>query len=238
LVFDLPRNVLVPVQEVDVRLVPGPHPVEIVHADAIEDVWKLESAANPALFDGRMILPSALRLRGGVLSGQCHEIRFATLLFWRRHKPAAAEHAFANAALVSSDGALVAIRMGPRTLNPGRVHFAAGSFEVQDFAGGRVDIGRNMRREVMEETGLDLAQTRRETGYHLFSQAGATVLFQCYHLADTAEAVADRIAAFVAGETEPEIEGPVIIRSADDTPRGLMPHMRPIIDWHFSRDAA
>ena len=46
--------------------------------------------------------------------------------------------------------------------------------------------------------------------------------------------VASRIRDFVAGESEPEIEEPVVIRNAHDLPDGLMPHMPPMIDWHFS----
>ena len=49
-----------------------------------------------------------------------------------------------------------------------------------------------------------------------------------------ADEVAQRISAFVAAEAEPEIDGPVVIRNADDLPDGLMPHMKPLIEWHFA----
>ena len=44
-----------------------------------------------------------------------------------------------------------------------------------------------------------------------------------------------RIRDFVASEAEPEIDGPVVIRDARDLPEGLMPHMPPLIDWHFAQ---
>ena len=47
-------------------------------------------------------------------------------------------------------GGLVAICMGPRTANPDRVYFASGSFEREDFPGGRLDVDFNMAREVRE----------------------------------------------------------------------------------------
>ncbi|MGO4831044.1 hypothetical protein AB4144_01905, partial [Rhizobiaceae sp. 2RAB30] len=58
-------------------------------------------------------------------------------MHWRR-RPSndSAQHAFAHAMLVSSDNALVAIRMGAHTASPGSVYFAAGSFEPKDFPGG------------------------------------------------------------------------------------------------------
>ena len=40
------------------------------------------------------------------------------------------------------------------------------------------------------------------------------------------------------GLNEPEIEEPVVIRNARDLPEGLMPHMQPMIDWHFSGGVA
>ena len=61
-----------------------------------------------------------------------------------------------------------------------------------------------------------------------------TVIFRRYYLDENADRVAARIRDFVAGEADPEIEGPVVIRHADERPPGLMPHMPPLIDWHFS----
>jgi 8-oxo-dGTP pyrophosphatase MutT (NUDIX family) len=94
-----------------------------------------------------------------------------------------------------------------------------------------------MVREVREETGLDISGARRAERHYALATERGTVIFRCYFLDETAEEIAARIRDFVAGESEPEIEEPVIIRNADDLPDGLMPHMRPLIDWHFSRRA-
>jgi 8-oxo-dGTP pyrophosphatase MutT (NUDIX family) len=232
--FDLPLERIAAVDAVDVRLAGGPHPFEVEQGAAIDLNWAREKAANPALFDGTVVLLSDLVLRGRTLAGTCHAVRYATLLHWRHSRPAGAHHAYAHAALVSSDNALIAIRMAAHTANPGKVYFAAGSFEPEDFVDGRVDVAANMAREVREETGLEIGAAPRDAGYHLFSRAGSTVIFQRYWLDETADGLADRIRAFVATETVPEIEGPVTIRSADDRPDGIAPHMLPIIDWHFS----
>ncbi|RUU07780.1 hypothetical protein EOD10_30810, partial [Mesorhizobium sp. M7A.T.Ca.TU.009.01.3.2] len=140
----------------------------------------------------------------------------------------------AHAMLVAGDNALVAIRMGPHTVNAGRVYFAAGSFEPIDFRDGLVDVDFNMIREVREETGLDLSGAERGKRYHAMSTSSGTVIFRRYHAAAPADEIARRISAFVATETEPEIEGPVIIRHAADLPDGLSPHMKPLIEWHFA----
>jgi 8-oxo-dGTP pyrophosphatase MutT (NUDIX family) len=235
--FDLPRRRIVPVSTVDVRIDPGPHPFSLEHADAIEANWQREKAANPALYDGEIVLLSSVAYSAGALVGRCHVVRYAALLHWRRGRPQGAEHAFAHAALVTSDGALLAIRMGRHTANPGRVYFAAGSFEPIDFPGGRVDLHANMARELMEETGLDLGQAEPDPQHHLYSADRTTVIFRRYRLPETADALAERISRFVAAESDPEIEGPVVIRSASDDPEGLVPHMRAIVDWHFSDPA-
>lgn len=232
--FDLPRRVVRPVSRIDVRLVDGPHPFEAANSEAIAANWREEVARNPALFDGEMVLLSHLRLDGETLTGRCHAVRYACMLYWRRHRGRAGiEHAFAFPALVSADGALIAVRMAAHTANAGKVYFAAGSFEPSDFVDGRVDLHGNMRREVLEETGLDLDLLRRDAVDHVYSEDGATVFFRRYWLEGTAAEIAGRIEDFVAAEREPEIEGPVVIASADERHDGMTPHMQAIVQWHF-----
>lgn len=233
--FNLPRKTIARVRDVDVRLDAGQHPFEAANEEAIEANWQAEVAANPALFDGRMMLLSSLELQGEHLTGRCHEVRYATLLHWRKHRAVAAEHAFAHAALISTDDCLVAIRMGAHTANPGAVYFAAGSFEVEDFVDGRCDPEANMVREVGEETGLDISALRREEEMHLFSLDSSTALFRRYWLDMTAAEAEAHIAAFVKGEAEPEIEGPVIIRRGAPMPEGIKPHMEAFVRWHFGQ---
>lgn len=233
--FDLPHDVILPVDTVDVRLDPGPHPFERDNERAIEENWLHEVAINPHIFDGQVALLSSLSYRDGLLAGRCHIVRYATFMYWRRNRqtPGAA-HAFAHAMLVSSDNKLVAIRMGTHTVNAGRIYFAAGSFELEDFRNGAVDVQANMVREVSEETGIDLAQAQAGQRYHILSTRSGMVIFRRYRIASTANAIISRINAFVAAQEQPEIARAVVIHSADDLPDELMPHMKPLIDWHFS----
>jgi 8-oxo-dGTP pyrophosphatase MutT (NUDIX family) len=233
--FDLPRDVIMPVGSVDVRLDPASHPFELANADAIQANWLKEIGANPALFDGRVVLLSHLTYADEALAGRCHEVRYATLLYWLRKRPAGgAGHAFAHAMLVSRDNALIAVEMGSHTVNAGRVYFAAGSFEPSDFPGGQVDLHLNMMREVLEETGLDIDTVRRDGGYIALSTDRGTVIARRYHLDADANEIAERIRAFVAAEPEPEIVGPVVIGSPRDLPQSAMGHMPRLVAWHFS----
>jgi 8-oxo-dGTP pyrophosphatase MutT (NUDIX family) len=236
--FDIPRGIILPVAQVDVSLDPEPHPFEAANRAQIDANWLTEKAANRALFDGEVSLLARLAYRDERLEGACHTIRFATFLYWRKTRPwPGAEHAFAHAMPVSSDGPLIAIRMGRNTTNPGKVYFAAGSFDPVDFPGGKVDVDFNMAREVAEETGLEIAGLPRDPNYHALSGAGGTVIVRRYFLPKPAEETAEAIRAFVAADPEPEIEEPVIIRNADDLPDGIMPYMATLIAWHFWRGA-
>lgn len=235
--FALPLGVIVPVEEIDVRLDPSQHPFEQGREDAIAENWRREIAAKPALFDGTVVLLSEFGYDGGRLFGRCHAVRYSTFMYWRTDRVGTAAHAFAHPMLVTKDNALIAIRMGAHTVNAGRVYFAAGSFEPEDFPNGLVDPHGNMVREVREETGLDISAVRRGDRHYALATERGTVIFRRYFLDGTADEIASRIRDFVASEAEPEIEDPVVIRNTGDLPEGLMPHMPQMIDWHFSRPA-
>jgi 8-oxo-dGTP pyrophosphatase MutT (NUDIX family) len=232
--FSIPHGVVFAMDAVRLRLDAAPHPYETQNAQAIELNWQRERARNPALFDGRTALMSELHLRNRRLEGVCHTVRFATLMHWRRMGTNPGEHVFAHAMPVTADGALIAVRMAGHTANAGRVYFAAGSFEPEDFRSGFADADGNMLREVLEETGLDFTSLPREAGYHAHAGEVGTVIARRFYLDAPASEVAARIERFVAGETNPEIEAPVIIRGPGDAPDNLAPHMRPLIDWHFA----
>lgn len=233
----LPTGVILPVDDIDVVLDPSPHPFEMGNEGAIAENWKREVARKPALFDGMVVLLSQFGYRDGHLYGRCHPVRYSTFLYWRKDRAGTAVHAFAHPVLVSADNALVAIRMAAHTVNAGKVYFAAGSFEPDDFPGGRVDAHGNMVREVMEETGLDISDVRRGARHHVLATDQGTVIFRRYFLDEDAGRIASRIRDFVAAEAEPEIEGPVVIRHGRDVTAGMMPHMPLLIDWHFSTPA-
>lgn len=237
--FDIPPGVILPVSRITVRLDDAPHPYELENRAAIDANWAAERARQPRLFDGEMILLASAGYHDGRIEGRCHPIRFATFLHWRRNRDASAGyHVFASAMPVTADGALLAVRMGPHTANAGRVYFAAGSFERQDFSGGLVDVDHNIRREVAEETGFDLAGVPHERHYHALCTTAGLTLVRRYCLGVDAETAAARVRTHIAGETEPEVDEAVIIRAEADVPESAPPHMKPLVRWHFSGEAA
>lgn len=229
-----PENSVFHIDDVAIRILPGDHPLYLAEREVIAENWQAEVTANPALFDGRMLLQARAGLDGGRLVTEGHEISFSTFLWWRKQTARqGALHVFAYPVLESSDGALVAIQMGSHTANAGLVYFACGSFEPEDVVDGFCSPDLNMRREVLEETGLDLREAVPSTGYHVAHFRRAVTLFRVFRFGQTAEEIATRIKAHMLVAEDQEIAGPVIIRSADPQAHPYNVAMLPVLDWYF-----
>lgn len=214
----------------------GDHPWVLENQAAIEENWAREVAANPALFNGRMVFQRRLSLVDGRIEGEAYLAPFATFLHWRRlARPAGGYHLFALPLPISSDGALIAIRMGAHTANPGRVYCAAGSMDENDVVSGRCDLDFNMRREVLEETGFDIATARADAQTYAVQSDNTVTVFRRFFFDMTAQEMLDRIAAHVAADPEPEIDGALAIRDSDPAAHDYPAFMPPLLTWLFDR---
>jgi hypothetical protein len=223
-----------PASSIDLRIANGPHPYFLAERDKIAENWAQEISANPALFDGRMILPRAVQINGGVISGETHIVPFSAFLLWRKTRPVtAAIHLFALPVVVSSDGAVIAIRMGKHTANPGSVYCAAGSLDPEDIRDGICDLDGNMAREVLEETGIALGNAGSAPGFHALHDRGVITVFRCYGFAATAAELIGRIADHIAQDPDPEIDEALAIHSADPGLHLYQPFMSTILEWVF-----
>lgn len=230
------ENTVFPVSAVRVRVSADEHPLYVSHRAEIEQNWRREEEEHPAYFDGRMLLSRNLDLQEGVISGRSHMVSFSTYLWWRKQQTlAGACHLFGMAVPVSSDGAIIAIRMAPHTANPGFVYCAAGSLDESDVVDGFCDIDGNMRREVMEETGLDLGHAQSTTElYGSYSRRFVNV-FRYFHFDMTAAEMLERIACHMETDTEKEIDGGVAIWNADPDAHRYNRAMAPILSMFFGK---
>jgi 8-oxo-dGTP pyrophosphatase MutT (NUDIX family) len=230
-----PRTVF-PIAGVDLKVLPDVHPFYSANREAIAENWVSETAANSHLFDGRMIFQKRLALTSEGLTGEGHVIPFSTFMYWRRQpERQGGIHLFAYPVIESSDGALVAIRMGAHTANPGQVYFAAGSLEPEDTFDGRCDLEHNMRREVLEETGFDLRDAQAGDGYFATYHRRTVTVLRMYRFALTADEIVERIHAHMLVADDKEIAGAVAIRSADPEAYSYNFAMLPVIDWYFHK---
>lgn len=228
------ERLVFPVSYVDLRVAEGPHPYFVAEQDKIAENWAQEISANPALYDGRMMLSRAVQIRDGVISGETHIVPFSTFLLWRKTRPVTlAIHLFALPVIVSSDGAVIAVRMGKHTANPGRVYCAAGSLDPEDIRDGICDMDGNMAREVLEETGLALSDADSVSGFHALHDRGVITVFRSYGFSATAADLIERIAGHIAQDPQPEIDEALAIRSPDPGLHLYQPFMSPILEWVF-----
>ncbi len=224
---------IVAISGVDIRVEDAPHPFHLDQVGAARENWRGEIAANPHLFDGRMVLQRALRIADGRVVGEGHVVPYSTFLWWRKTRTDAAFHLFAMPVIVSSDGALILVRMGSHTANPARVYSPSGSLEPDDIVDGRCDIAGNIRREALEETGIDLDQAIAEPGYHVLHMGRAVTVFRLYRVAETAGTLVEKVAAHIAGDPEPEIDEAIAIWGPDPEAHNYPPFILPILTWLF-----
>lgn len=218
----------------DLSVHAGEHPFHSGNREAISRNWAAEQAANPALYDGSMVLFSSLRIGTGEMVGAGHIVPYSTFLFWRRQaEPDCGYHLFAFPVVLSADGAMIAVEMGAHTANAGRVYCPAGSLDGSDIVDGKVDVDGNMRREVLEETGLSLADAVVDPQLRAYRRGRRVTMFRVFRLPLSTEAIFERIAAHMAVDEEQEISRAVAIRSADRNAHDYTPDMYPLLDWVF-----
>lgn len=229
-----PEGIAFPISGLSLRVLQGEHPFHLAEADRADKNWIAEKAANPAFFNGRMMLFNHLGLRDGEIVGEGHVVPFSTYLWWRRQaNPRMGCHLFGMAVPISSDGAIIAIRMSQHTANPGLVYCAAGSLDENDIVDGHCDVEGNMFREVREETGLDLGEAEADPTLYASRRGRRVSVFRFFRFPVTAAAIRERIAAHMVQDEEKEIDEIVEIRSIDPTLHPYNPAMLPVLDRFF-----
>jgi 8-oxo-dGTP pyrophosphatase MutT (NUDIX family) len=231
-----PEGTVFPISSHRLRVVEGPHPWVSANEAAIAANWEREVAANPALFNGRMVLQHTLSFSAGHIEGRAHMVPFAAFLYWRRAgRAAGAHHLFAMPMICTADGALMAIRMAETTANPGRVYSPAGSLDASDVVNGFCDLEGNMRRETLEETGLVLDDMQANPVWRALHVTNGVAVFRVFRSHLTEAEMRKQVMLHVADDPQPEISELVAIRSADPEGHNYSPFMLPALDWFFNK---
>ena len=230
----IPENQVFPLDAVRFSLDDAEHPWVVSERAAIEAHWAREQVERPYLFNGTILMHRGLRLTDGLITGTSHRVPYAALLHLVRTWPEAdVFHLFGSPVILSSDGAMLLIRMGANTANPGRVYAPAGSLDLSDITGTQVDLDGGIYREAMEETGLDLSLHEPENRMFCWRRRGLVALFRRFACTETADRLAARMRAHIATAPEQEIEDVVIVRRPEDAGPTVPPYMQAMIDFHF-----
>lgn len=188
------------------------------NADAIAAHWAEAKAANPALFNGKVLIASEVGIERSRLVSSHIETDYAALTYWRAlgYPRADAFNLFGSGVVVTSDGAVLLGRMAAHTANAGFVYFPCGTPDLDDVKDDIVDIEGSILRELEEETGL--------SGEHLVPSAQRWIswdgpLFCCARRLDTplaAEEVRSICRARIAFDAKAELEDVLLVRSVDE----------------------
>lgn len=188
---------------------------ERANRDAIARHWEKAVAGNPKLWNGRTLICTAAAVEQGVFRARFAEVDYASFVAWRDwgRPDASVVNCFGVPAVYSTDGALLIGVMAPWTLNAGKAYPPSGSLEPKDVRpDGTVDILANMRTELLEETGLDLAEATAGPMAAIFEGPRLAVV-QRHDFPLSHDEIAARFAAHAAQEQHPELSSVEGLRS-------------------------
>ncbi|MBA5777762.1 GNAT family N-acetyltransferase [Stappia sp. F7233] len=206
-----------PIDGLDVRLIPSRWAFEERHGEAIEANWRDVTAANPSLWNGRVLKLAQWRLENGVFQGEMVDASFAAFLAWRDwgYPDPTIRNLFGSAVIKSADGAFVFGRMAQHTASAGLVYPPGGNLDHADITDdGRVDVEASIFRELAEETGLDGGRAERQGLFSVFDGPRISISAILAFPFDAAEIV-EKIEAHNRREEQPELAGAVPVFAPD-----------------------
>ena len=218
--------VVTPVRGVAARRIAGAWDWAEANRDRIAAHWAGLTRANPSLYNGRVLVRRRQELSGDSLSLDYVETDYASFIAFRDlgFPDPTTGNGFAMAALRAGDGAWLLGRMGGHTANAGKIYFPAGTPDPDDvLPDGTVDLAGSVMRELAEETGLAADAIERTERWTAVFAGARTAMMREVRAPGSAEAVRDRIRAFLAGEPTPELADIHIVRAPDDIDAQAMP---------------
>jgi len=209
---------IVRVERLDTRYAPRPWPFATARRAEIDRYFSALQRAQPALWNGRVLLLHDHDIEGAVFRGAYLETDFASFIAWRDwgFPDASVKNCFSAAALRGCDGVFLLGVMSAHTMNAGKIYFPAGTPDPGDIVGERVDLARNLWRELAEETGLTPADLVAEEGWFSVLDGARLAQVKILRARETSAALRARMRAHIAGQREPELADVRVVRSAAD----------------------
>lgn len=208
----------VAVERLDLRLAPRAWAFSAERRADIDTYFAAIKRAQPALWNGRVMLLYQWALVDGRFTGAYFDTDFASMIAWRDwgFPDPLVRNCFAQGALRSADGAFLLGVMGAHTANAGKIYFPSGTPDLDDVIGDAVDLDGSVMRELTEETGLGAGDVRPASGWHAVFAGPRIGMMKILQSAEPATALRTRILAFLAQQATPELADVRIVRSSAD----------------------
>ena len=233
---DVPR--IFHVDRLNLRLTPKAWRYADERRPAIDEFFARQVRLKPSLWTGRVLILHHYTVADGVFEGDYLETDYASLSAWCSwgREVAGVSDCFGAAPLLSADGAFLLGRMGSHTFNAGQIYFVSGTPDRSDILDGTVDMAFNIRRELKEETGLDIAEFSEEPGWTTVIDGSLIAHMKVLRSKKDAEILRARILSELRREAEPELSDIVIVRSLSDINDAMPRYVRAFLSHRFGRE--
>jgi 8-oxo-dGTP pyrophosphatase MutT (NUDIX family) len=202
-------------ERIEVAIEPWLWQFAVTHRGAIDRHFAELQRQRPAVWNGRVVLLNRYQIHDGVFRGSCFETDYASLIAWRDwgFPDPSVHNIFAAAALRGADGAYLVGEMGQHTASAHQLYFPCGTPEPLDTNDrAQLDLQENLRRELHEETGLDIEDLTAEPGWTLVQDRGFMAFMKLLTARQNADELRHRILRHLATERQPELSDIYIVR--------------------------
>ena len=200
---------------------------------AITAYWSDVTAQKPSLWNGEVLLCDHAEVIDQTFEARLVKTDYASFVAWRdwERPDHSVRNLFGVAAAFSGDGALIFGVMNGWTLNAGKSYPPSGTLEPKDVsANGTVDIMGSMRNELLEETGLDIANAVAGEMIAIFEGPRLAVA-QRHDFPQPFAEIEALFARHNAGDGSPELARIEAIRSTSQIDSRMPPYAQEIIRY-------
>jgi 8-oxo-dGTP pyrophosphatase MutT (NUDIX family) len=220
----VPDLEVVALDRVDITLEPWSWPFASERRGDIDRHFARVQRERTGIWNGRILLVHRYAIDGKILRGACFETDYASFTAWHQwgFPDTGIYNTFAASALQTADGAFLVGQMAPDTAAAGKIYFPCGTPEPADVDNkGMLDLNDNLKRELLEETGIAIAELAAEPGWSLIRDGCYMALLKRLTSRQSAEDLRERIMSYIAQETRPEFVDIRILRSPADFDREM-----------------
>jgi 8-oxo-dGTP pyrophosphatase MutT (NUDIX family) len=228
----------------EIKFEPWPWPFAAERRGEIDSYFDELKRLRAGVWNGRVLLLKSCKIETRVLHGTCFETDYASFCAWRafaRDGNGIVEdgiiNVFADAAMVTADGAYLAGEMAPDTAAAGKIYFPSGTPEPDDLDdSGLLDLEGNVRRELREETGIDAGELAPQPGFTFVRDGASLALVKTLRSRQNARELHDRIMKHIESEERPELVDIRILRSAADFEPAMPRYITAFLTHCWSRE--